>query len=85
MTINFSEINFSELNFPMVLDSPATMFQWCCECGARHVWTFEVVRGDVEEDDSVYINCVRDWNAEKLRKFYEKYRGKTRGKTRSIK
>jgi len=48
------------------------MYQWCCTCGARHIWHFHIVRGKTPEDDYVAISVAGDPTATKLRKFYEK-------------
>ena len=69
-----SKITFNETDFPVIIPDYGAIYAWCCTCGSRHVWTFEVLRGKSEEDDKIFINCVRDENAEKLRRFYEKHK-----------
>lgn len=74
------KINFDQHNFPLVLPNNGALFQWCCECSSRHIWTFEILRGETEGDDELLINCFRDELAEGLRKVYEKTIKKTEKK-----
>jgi len=67
-----SKITFDDLEFPLALPSGGAIYQWCCKCGSRHIWTFEVMRGRSVKDDEIFITCHRDIKAEKLRRFYEK-------------
>ncbi len=48
------------------------VFQWCCDCKARHVWYFHVVRGKTPDEDFIEFSVAGDSIAKKLRKFYEK-------------
>lgn len=43
-------------------------FQWCCDCGLRHLWHFEIVRGKSPKSDEVHVRgCADEW-ATKARK-----------------
>jgi len=70
------KIKFGELEFPLYIPTDGFLSQWCCKCGARHVWHFIVLRGKKEKNDEVYVNCFRDFKAEELRSFWKKYQGK---------
>lgn len=66
------EIKFPEWNSPLVIPTDGFMSQWCCKCGARHIWHFIVMRDKDERKDEIYVDCFRDAKGEALRKFYEK-------------
>lgn len=66
------KIKFNEMKFPLYISSDGFLSQWCCKCGARHIWHFIVLRGKEENDDEIYIDMFRDWKGEELKKFYEK-------------
>lgn len=35
-------------------------FQWCCDCGLRHMYHFRIVRGETPADDRVEFTIERD-------------------------
>lgn len=44
------------------------LFLWCCDCGLRHIYHFEIIRGKTPEKDEVHIRSCRDDWATKARK-----------------
>jgi len=65
-------IKFNEFEFPLHIKTDGFMSQWCCKCGARHIWHFIVIRDKNPDDDEIYIDMFRDFKAEELRRFYNK-------------
>ena len=51
-----------------IKDMPAQMripnhgfvFDWCCDCGLRHVWHFEIKRGKTPSKDEILASSIRD-------------------------
>lgn len=66
------KIKFNEMEFPLTLETNSFLSQWCCKCGARHIWYFDVMRQKKPENDLVFIDMFRDWKGEELRRYYEK-------------
>lgn len=66
------KITFKDLEFPLTIKTDGFMSQWCCKCGARHIWHFIVLREKKEKNDEVYIDIFRDFKGEELRRFYDK-------------
>jgi len=69
-----NKIKFNEFDFPLYITTDSFMSQWCCKCGARHIWHFIVLRGKKPKDDEIYIDVFRDWKGEQLRRFYERHK-----------
>lgn len=65
------KINFNQVDYDFELGNKGFMIQWCCKCHSRHIWHFNIIRGKKPKDDYIEISMVRDFGAEKLRKFYE--------------
>ncbi len=59
-------------NYPIVIQNKDFMFQWCCDCGLRHVHFAEIERGNKPEEDKVNLYLVRDDYATNYRKDYER-------------
>jgi len=72
--------NRNPISFPLMGDveyvkNDGFLFQWCCNCKARHIWHFHVMRGKTHDDDFVVISGARDFMVEKLRRFYHRMEG----------
>ena len=72
--MNTTKIEFTDLKPIERFKSGDWLFQWCCDCGLRHIWYFEIVRGKKPEDDEVLLRCTRDNMATNLRKFYNRHK-----------
>ena len=58
-------------------------FQWCCDCGLRHIYHFRIIRGETPAKDKVEMTIERDeWatyaakKIAKLKKQIKKLKGK---------
>lgn len=67
-------VDFKELPPVIAIRTDGFVSQWCCDCGARHIWHFSVVRDKTPEDDIIVISCFGDESGTKLRKFYERHK-----------
>lgn len=70
------KIKFSRLEFPIYVTGDGTGFlsQWCCSCGARHIWHFKIYKGDKTTGGPfIEINMMGDETGTQLRKFYERH------------
>lgn len=56
----------------MSLHSPVMIFEWCCDCGLRHIIYLEVQRGKKKEDDRILRYITDDRWATKARKELDK-------------
>ena len=63
-------------SYPIVIQNKDFMFQWCCDCGLRHVHFAEIERGEKPEYDKVNLYLVRDDAATDYRKDYERLKRK---------
>lgn len=59
-------------DYPIVIGDKDFMFQWCCDCGLRHIHFVEIERGKKPEDDKIKLYLVRDDCATNYRKDYER-------------
>jgi len=67
------KIRFRQMDRIQVIPDDDFMFQWCCKCGARHIWHFKIrLAQNKKEEDVIIISGRRDWMAERLRKFYDR-------------
>ena len=64
-------INFPKMNNIEYIEDNGFLFQWCCDCGLRHIWNFQIV--DDGKQKFIKIVGTDDPSATKLRKFYKKY------------
>ena len=55
-------------SYPMTIRNKDFMFQWCCDCGLRHIHFAEIERGKKPEGDKVNLYLVRDDMATDYRK-----------------
>lgn len=53
--------------FPLKVDSNFFLYQWCCDCGTRHIWYFSIT-----DDGKIRVDLARDDMATKMRKELEK-------------
>ena len=76
-------------SYPIVIGHKDFMFQWCCDCGLRHIHFCEIERGKKPKDDKVSLYLIRDDYATNYKKDYERLkkrevkimpRGSKRGK-----
>lgn len=67
-------------NYPLAVMNREFLFEWCCDCGLRHVSFLEIERGKTIEQDTVNIFCVRDSIATNYRKDYERLKKKRKKK-----
>lgn len=74
----FSAMDFPELPPVVAIESDGFLSQWCCSCGARHIWHFHVVRGKKSEDDFIVISGFGDETGTNLRRFYKRHKGRRR-------
>ena len=61
------KITFEEMESPLYFNlMGGFIYQWCCSCGARHIWHIEVI----EENKKHYIkvDCAYDEKATLLRR-----------------
>ena len=50
--------------------------QWCCGCGLRHIWHFNILEGDTTTGGQfIEIRGFQDDKGTELRDFYMKHRG----------
>ncbi len=63
-------------SYPITIGNKDFMFQWCCDCGLRHVHFAEIERGEKPEDDKVNLYLVRDDYATNYKKDYERLKKK---------
>lgn len=56
----------------------AFWFQWCCGCGLRHIFNFEIVRGKTPEDDFICVRIAADEWATKARRKLKRLGVKTK-------
>jgi len=68
--------NYRQMEDYEVIGNNSFMFQWCCDCHLRHIWNYQIVRGEKPEDDVVVIRGIDDRYATKLRKYYIKNKKK---------
>lgn len=47
-------------------------YVWCCDCGLRHVYQAEIIRGRESADDFVVLKIGRDDWATEARKMLKK-------------
>ena len=59
-------------DYPITIRHKDFMFQWCCDCGLRHIHFAEIERGEKPEDDKVNLYLIRDDHATNYRKDYER-------------
>ena len=59
-------------DYPIIITNKDFMFQWCCDCGLRHIHFIEIERGKKPEEDKVNLYLVRDDVATDYRKDYER-------------
>ena len=59
-------------SYPIVIENKDFMFQWCCDCGLRHIHFAEIERGKKPKDDKVNLYLIRDDHATNYRKDYER-------------
>ncbi len=58
--------------YPAVLENHSFQFEWCCDCGLRHINFYEVERSKKPEDDKIKVYCIRDNHGTDYRKDYER-------------
>lgn len=63
-------------SYPIVIKHRDFMFQWCCDCGLRHIHFAEIERGEKPDEDKVNLYLVRDDYATNYRKDYERLKKK---------
>lgn len=59
-------------DYPIVIPNKDFMFQWCCDCGLRHINFVEIERGKKPKEDKVKLFVIRDDHATNYRKDYER-------------
>ena len=64
-------IAFPKMRNVEYIEDNGFLFQWCCDCGLRHIWNFQIV--ETKKQKYVKIIGIDDILATKLRKFYKKY------------
>ena len=57
-------VNEPTFDFPTSMNVPGVLYQWCCDCGLRHVWYFVMS----DDNKTLYIDVKRDDYATQLRK-----------------
>lgn len=65
-------INFPKMNKVEYFENNSFLFQWCCSCGLRHIWHFEIVK--IGKKEYIKISGTDDPLATKLRKFYKAHK-----------
>ena len=58
-------------DYPALYETQSFEFTWCCDCGLRHIWHFEIIKNEKGEQ-MIKISGTDDPLATKLRKFYNK-------------
>ncbi len=69
-----TEMVFDTLDEPIFVDKKGIILHTCCHCKSRHVWvidTFLYKKRPIAE-----INIFPDENGTKLRRFYERKKGR---------
>ena len=50
---------------PEIFYNGGFWFNWCCDCGLRHIYLLKIIRGGRPDQDRVEIYCERDdWATE---------------------
>lgn len=57
----------SHNDFPVLIEDGGYIFQICCDCGLRHVWSFRIIEGG-----QIFIDCVRDQVGTDMFRFIDK-------------
>jgi len=71
------KIKFNKLiqEEPIYIANHGWFSQWCCHCGARHIWHFKIHDGDkTTKGPFLEIDIFGDEQGTKLRKYYEKHK-----------
>lgn len=71
------KININQMPNPSYVQDNGFISQWCCKCKNRHVMYLKICKGNKKTNgDFIEVNWFQDDVGTKLRKFYEKTKGK---------